>query len=135
MIETIEQEARRRVFEQVGKPGSHLPGSLHALALEQLIAEHRATKVDLAGVDELVGRLLDLHSTFEGQGGKHYTAALFSECATALQSLAAQLAEARDKAVNDARSAVFEVLRRHDVSEQLFAEVAAATHALKGSQR
>lgn len=47
MTETIEQEAGRRVREQVGKPGSHSPGSLHALALEQLITEHRATQAEL----------------------------------------------------------------------------------------
>ena len=38
---------------------------------------------------------------------------------------------ARRETVDAARSAVFAVLRKHDVDEQMFAEIAAATHALK----
>lgn len=61
MTETIEQEAGRRVREQVGKPGSHSPGSLHALALEQLITEHRATKAELEAFRREVSDAVERH--------------------------------------------------------------------------
>lgn len=59
MTETIEQEAGRRVREQVGKPGSHSPGSLHALALEQLVTEHRATQAELEAFRQEVSDALE----------------------------------------------------------------------------
>lgn len=42
---------------------------------------------------DLVERLRDLAGKFEGQGGKHYTAELFGECADRIAALEAKLAE------------------------------------------
>lgn len=49
--------------------------------------------------DDLKELLRDLATKFEGQGGKHYTAALFGECADRIASLEAKLAETADLAL------------------------------------
>jgi len=52
----------------------------------------------------LVERLRVLHAEFEGQGGKHYSAALFGECADRIEALSAaneRLREALDSVVDD----------------------------------
>jgi len=45
---------------------------------------------DTSRSGDLVGRLRDLAAKFEGQGGKHYTAALFGECADRIEALEAE---------------------------------------------
>lgn len=45
---------------------------------------------DTSRSDDLVERLRDLAAKFEGQGGKHYTAALFGECADRIEALEAE---------------------------------------------
>lgn len=56
----------------------------------------------------------------------NYPAALYHEAVATLASQAAQPAEADGGTL---RSSIFEVLRRHEVSEQCFAEIAALTYA------
>jgi hypothetical protein len=61
------------------------------------IADRVVVKVDLAGVDELVGRLNAKAKYTDRAFDNHSLGEMYREAATALQSLAAQLAEAREE--------------------------------------
>ena len=50
---------------------------------------------------ELVELLLGLAAKFEGQGGKHYSAALFSECAARITALSAEVERLTASAKNN----------------------------------
>lgn len=52
--------------------------------------------------DDLMRRLRDLAAEFKGQGGKHYTAELFTECADRIE----ELTKALGWLVNDTRFVV-----------------------------
>ena len=52
--------------------------------------------------DDLMKRLRDLATEFKGQGGKHYTAELFTECADRIE----ELTKALGWFVNDVRFTV-----------------------------
>ena len=51
---------------------------------------------DTSRSGDLVERLRDLAAKFEGQGGKHYTAALFGECADRIEALEAEVERLRE---------------------------------------
>ena len=56
----------------------------------------------------LVERLRVLHAEFEGQGGKHYSAALFGECADRIEAQSAEL-EDQSKQIASQMNVIYDI--------------------------